>query len=408
MFSAIIKNKRRIFLSSFLIAASLFTAGTAIASMTFNTNTITSDGAINLNPTGQPVTVNGDLTVTGSCTGCGGGGTPGGAPNSIQYNNNGALGGFGSWDGTTLSLVEALPASLGDDTRPFLVGVEYDDPGTVHYRNAGYFYNYNEGTGSIREPQAIYGDLENFGGGSWPTTASVFYAYGENDAPGTAGKLVGFYSDLEGDGTTDTVAAFYSDFLTAGTVTSKIVGTYHDLTLISATVPSIYGTYVTAPGGDPTLFVGDWIAESGGSATSAYAFWSDERGVFRIKADNTFNGVYQAIPALYNPQFTKYTPGATDYERIVMGQWESNVAVITTEKGGTGTLRNIRIGDGNVLTTLGPVTTVSSLPTCNSDVEGARRSVNDANSTTFNAIAAGSGSNHMGVYCNGTNWVISN
>jgi hypothetical protein len=32
----------------------------------------------------------------------GGGGAPGGSPNSIQFNNGGAFGGFGSWDGTTL------------------------------------------------------------------------------------------------------------------------------------------------------------------------------------------------------------------------------------------------------------------------------------------------------------------
>jgi hypothetical protein len=38
-------------------------AGTAFASLTFNSTAITSDGALTLNPTGQPVTVNGDLTV---------------------------------------------------------------------------------------------------------------------------------------------------------------------------------------------------------------------------------------------------------------------------------------------------------------------------------------------------------
>lgn len=36
--------------------------------------------------------------------GGGGGGTPGGALTSVQYNNAGAFGGFGTWDGTTLAL----------------------------------------------------------------------------------------------------------------------------------------------------------------------------------------------------------------------------------------------------------------------------------------------------------------
>jgi hypothetical protein len=58
-----------------------------------------------------------------------------------------------------------------------------------------------------------------------------------------------------------------------------------------------------------------------------------------VKKDSTFNGVGQAIEALYNPQFTKYTPGATNYERIILGQWNTNVAEIGTEAGGTGTLR---------------------------------------------------------------------
>ena len=36
-------------------------------------------------------------------TGGGGGGTPGGSNTNVQYNNSGAFGGFGAWDGTTLS-----------------------------------------------------------------------------------------------------------------------------------------------------------------------------------------------------------------------------------------------------------------------------------------------------------------
>jgi hypothetical protein len=53
--------------------------------------------------------------------------------------------------------------------------------------------------------------------------------------------------------------------------------------------------------------------------------------------------VYQAIPALYNPQLTKYTPGAANFERCIPAcQWNSNVAEIGTEEGGTGTLRDLR------------------------------------------------------------------
>lgn len=50
--------------------------------------------------------------------------------------------------------------------------------------------------------------------------------------------------------------------------------------------------------------------------------------------------------------------------------------------------------------------TVASLPACNADLEGRLASVTDANSTTFNATAAGGGANHMMAYCNGTSWTI--
>src|SRR4029077_10445399 len=57
---------------------------------------------------------------------------------------------------------------------------------------------------------------------------------------------------------------------------------------------------------------------------------------------STFNAGGQAIEALYNPRFTKYTPGAADFERVILGQWNTDVAEIGTEAGGTGPLRRMR------------------------------------------------------------------
>ena len=53
-----------------------------------------------------------------------------------------------------------------------------------------------------------------------------------------------------------------------------------------------------------------------------------------------------------------------------------------------------------------PPVATSGLPTCNAGAEGLHRSVNDSNSATFNATFAGSGSNHIDAYCNGTAWVV--
>jgi hypothetical protein len=103
-----------------------------------------------------------------------------------------------------------------------------------------------------------------------------------------------------------------------------------------------FGTPFLDMGASITNQMAVWVEALGGTATNSYSFWSDEDGVFRIKADNTFDSVYQAIPALYNPQFTKYTPGAANYERIVE-EWNGNVAEIGAQNGGTGTLRGLKL-----------------------------------------------------------------
>jgi hypothetical protein len=82
-------NKKGLLLTS-VTSIFILTASVAIASMTFDTDTITGSGEINLNPTGQPVTINGDLTITGSCTGCG----SGGAPTDAAYWTSSANGGL--------------------------------------------------------------------------------------------------------------------------------------------------------------------------------------------------------------------------------------------------------------------------------------------------------------------------
>lgn len=86
---------------------------------------------------------------------------------------------------------------------------------------------------------------------------------------------------------------------------------------------------------------------SGSFATNLYYSWFDSRGVGRCREDNTFDSVGQVICSVYNPQFTKYVPGAANYERIVYGEWSANIAEMGAEAGGTGTLRKLQmIGNG--------------------------------------------------------------
>jgi hypothetical protein len=76
---------------------------------------------------------------------------------------------------------------------------------------------------------------------------------------------------------------------------------------------------------------GVWIDDLTGRSTgNSYAFWNDSPGVFRIKDDG--------VMAYYNSTFTKYTPGAVNYERVVQ-QWSNNVAQYGTESAGTGSAR---------------------------------------------------------------------
>ncbi len=57
-----------------------------------------------------------DDVGTDTVLGAGGGGTPGGAVNSVQFNNAGAFGGFGDWDGSTLEIAESQARITLDET----------------------------------------------------------------------------------------------------------------------------------------------------------------------------------------------------------------------------------------------------------------------------------------------------
>ena len=160
----------------------------------------------------------------------------------------------------------------------------------------------------------------------WSTTGAQYQLY--NYSSGTMGYgFTGHYSDVEnlGGGTVEKIYVHYSyaDNRNGGTV-NNLYGFYSDL-FNNATLGSYYAFAVGAPlGGSPSnAAFSFWTAELGNSSTNAYSFWHDEQGVFRIRADNTFDSVYQAIPAGYNPKFTKYTPGAANYERWFL-RWNTN------------------------------------------------------------------------------------
>lgn len=180
-------------------------------------------------------------------------------------------------------------------------------------------------------------------GVEWDTTLNGIGTGGEDISGESVNVVVG------ASGTIDQTIGhqIYTEVLASGANIFQFYSgavVFDDMT---TTWTNYYGFYQQGGdflnGGTLTNFFTLWSPSLGGEATNSYHSWFDEQGVYRVKADNTFNSVYQAIPALYNPQFSKYTPGATNYERIVVPQWSSNIAQIGTEKGGTGTLRELQL-----------------------------------------------------------------
>lgn len=187
----------------------------------------------------------------------------------------------------------------GQDTYPggLIGGVETKASNVqrFQYVQGTYSKAYHRAIGPVTGAlYANYGDVEVFDGAGNVADAVDYYSYLYNE--GTIARAFGYWFDLDnsGGGTQAQAFAFYSTAL-------------------------------------------------GGKSALPYPLWFDEQGVYRVRADNTFDSVYQAIPALYNPQFTKYTPGAPRYERLIDAEWNGNVSEIGNYAGGTGTVRNLKL-----------------------------------------------------------------
>jgi hypothetical protein len=125
------------------------------------------------------------------------------------------------------------------------------------------------------------------------------------------------------------------------------------LTPRNATTNFLFNGALIDPGPSQTTHAthifGLYIQDLSISATYPYFLYYDSPGVYDVAGDGTM--------AYYNPSFTKFAPGAPNYERAVQ-QWNSNTLEYGTQAGGTGTLRPVRIL-GSELTT--PDLTVDSV-----------------------------------------------
>ena len=209
---------------------------------------------------------------------------------------------------------------------------------------------------------------------------------GETNVGITTGN---FHATHDGAGTvTDLYADFGQINVTGGGHIVNGWGRDTWLYTFNGTADAYYGSaiHIDTSAAELTTLYANWVDAAGGKAVNPYAFWSDEQGVYRIKSDNTFDGVYQAIAALYNPRFTKYTAGAANHERIVQ-QWETDVATIRTEAGGTGTLRSLNLGGASVLANGVPIVTTTGSQALSNKTGAISQWTNDASYTTLAAVA---------------------
>lgn len=149
-----------------------------------------------------------------------------------------------------------------------------------------------------------------------------------SNAIGNTSKLIGVsgYAEHDGAGTVTLMASLYASGNSGG----------------AGPITKNAGLWVEPQGSVGASNFGIYIEDQGAAVSGDYAFWYDSTGVFRIKNDG--------VMAYYNPSFTKYTPGATSYERVVQ-QWAANVLQYGLEKGADGgTLRKLQlIGAGLIL-----------------------------------------------------------
>jgi len=127
---------------------------------------------------------------------------------------------------------------------------------------------------------------------------------------------------------------------------------------------------------------GIYLSDLTGKATDGFYQWFDSPGVFYVKSDGVMN--------YYNPSFTKYVVGASNYERSVQ-QWNSNVLEYGTQAGGTGALRGVKILGASLQTPDLTVPTVKLTPG------------SEPSSPSEGMIYANSSDHHLYFY-NGTTW----
>lgn len=411
--------------------AFLLVAGNALASMTFGTDTITSSGVLNFNPTGSPVTVNGDLTVTGNIS------SPG-TSGQLLYNNAGNIGGFGSWDGTTLAIGSNSVPQNADFYH--LISIDSSDSSVIGNFGVSDGYGYGDYTVGF---VARNGDIDPYSGN--PAVSGNVYSiggmYGEeydttnpdsgilalyirrglgngyplitNGANDVAIGNANYDNTIPGMATvTGTLVAYGDGHVTIGPDESTLdpwiqeyAGAQQVLIVSKNSDSYTNGVVAEVENNAPGAYVsGTWGVAMGTYAygTSGVAFTTSSGGqAFGVDAYASARGAINASDLfVINGEAPSVSGGATVTNAY--GLYLGNVNVATNNYAIKTGLGKVEFGDVLQLDAV----TFASLPACAAGLEGSLRSVNNSTTNVWGATITGGGANHVLAYCDGTNWSV--
>jgi hypothetical protein len=246
--------------------------------------------------------------------------TAGFPANAVLFNNGGAAGGSSAFTFVSATGTVGLN-STGGDTGVIDLNKTWTDLTTAQPASINNFNLLDPVADTTKKFYVLANELDtaasaiNYPAGLRVTSSQFFHL-----GTGTIAEIVVNYNNFDNSST--------------GVITSA----YNNYSLFShnfGTVGTFYDYYGNGTAGDP-----------GSGVANAYFLWNDTAGVFRAKSDSTVDsGQTQTILTTYNPRFTKYTPGAANFERLILGQWISNVVELGTEAGAGGgnVLRNLRL-----------------------------------------------------------------
>lgn len=298
----------------------------------------------------------------------GGGGTPGGSSGDVQFNNAGAFGGFGDWNGTTLTVDAAITSSAGGthDHR-WLNGATVTPPSyatrwaTVAQDYGSYLNSGALGTDTIGS--RFFGTLyTNTDAGDGPFVYDNTFLTTVDAASNNISYLYGLTGSVTFNKVTDgmfgasAMQAYVSvDAASGSAVFGDFIGMEASAIITqSASVASLYGALYTVALEQNTtahadLFIGHdvrLLAETGTSFTDGYGF--------RIRWQNWAPASGTSLTALRIEDMATLT-GVTTMRAI------NYADKFIVDSAGVAKAVGYKSSDGSAGVTAGPFTTITSI-----------------------------------------------